>query len=122
MPVVYAKLRHIPMAAVDRWFAGPRRPVGAFALLLLVPAAAVVWLVMTSLAQECELERRQIHERRALAADRLVAELAQAVVVTEHQLIADPGTIGPPSTPTVPSPARRRAPRGWARSYDSVAR
>ena len=81
------------MAAIDRWFAGPRRLVGAFALLLLVPAAAVVWLAVASLAQERELERRQLQERRALAADRLVAELAQAVVATEGQLVGDPGAI-----------------------------
>jgi signal transduction histidine kinase len=81
------------MTTIDRWFAGPRRLVAVFVLLLLVPAAAVVWLALTSLAQERELERRQIAERRALVADRIAAHLAQAVTATERQLVADPEAI-----------------------------
>jgi signal transduction histidine kinase len=69
---------------------GPRRLVLSFVLLLLLPAAAVVWLGLALLRQDRDLEARQRQERRATAADQVVAGLAQAMTATERQLTAWP--------------------------------
>ncbi len=53
----------------------PNRLILSFLLLLLLPAAAVVWLGIQLLEQDRDLEARQLAERRESAADRFVAAL-----------------------------------------------
>jgi signal transduction histidine kinase len=64
----------------------PRRLIASFVLLLILPAAAVVWLGTRLVAQDRELEARQLEERRNSAADRAVAELEQALSASERRL------------------------------------
>lgn len=64
----------------------PRRLIASFVLLLILPAAAVVWLGTRLLSQDGELEARQLEERRNSAADRAVAGLEQALSASERRL------------------------------------
>ena len=74
------------MTVFHRWLDGPKRLLVSFTLLLLVPAAAVVWLGLRLLDQDRAIEARQLLERREAAADRLVSGLEQALSGTEHRL------------------------------------
>ena len=64
----------------------PRRLIVSFVLLLLLPAAAIVWLGVRLLEQDRSLESRQLAERRASACQRVAAALEQALAATERQL------------------------------------
>ena len=64
----------------------PRRLIVSFVLLLLLPAAAIVWLGVRLLEQDRSLESRQMAERRASACDRVAAALEQALAATERRL------------------------------------
>jgi signal transduction histidine kinase len=58
----------------------------SFTLVLLAPAAAVVWLGVRLIDEDRALATRQLRERREAAADRVVAGLAQALSATERRL------------------------------------
>ena len=64
----------------------PHRLIASFVLLLLLPAAAIVWLGVRLLAQDRSLESRQLEERRGSACDRVLAALEQALAATERRL------------------------------------
>src|SRR5215472_13216537 len=64
----------------------PQRLIASFVLLLLFPAAAIVWLGVRLLDQDRALESRQLQERRSNACDRVTATLEQALAATERQL------------------------------------
>lgn len=68
----------------------PRRLIASFVLLLLLPAAAVVWLGVRLIAQDRALEASQSEERRKSANDRAVAFLEQALTATERNLPSAP--------------------------------
>lgn len=72
------------------WLGASRRLILSFVLVLLVPAAAVVWLGVRLVEQDRALASRQLRERRESAADRLIAGLEQAVSSTERRLDGDP--------------------------------
>src|SRR5436190_23151508 len=78
------------MATPRVWFGASRRLLLSFVLVLLVPAAAVVWLGLHLIDQDRALASRQLRERRESAADRLIAGLEQAVSSTERRLDGDP--------------------------------
>jgi tetratricopeptide (TPR) repeat protein len=78
------------MTTPRAWRSAPRRLILSFVLVLLVPAAAVVWLGVRLIEQDRALASRQLRERRESAADRLIAGLEQAVSATERRLDADP--------------------------------
>jgi signal transduction histidine kinase len=72
------------------WHGASRRLILSFVLVLLVPAAAVVWLGVRLVDQDRTLAARQLRERREAAADRVIASLQQAVAISERRLAADP--------------------------------
>lgn len=74
------------MRAPQAWLGAPWRVIWSFLLLLLLPAAAVGWLGMRWIEQDRQLESNQIQERRASAADLVVADLHRALSATERQL------------------------------------
>lgn len=80
------------MAPMRARFGAPRRLMLSFILLLLLPAAAVVWLGVQLLRQDRDLEIRQRHERRELAADRITSALEQLLSATERRLRGGPDT------------------------------
>src|SRR5258708_6614551 len=71
-----------------------RRLIAAFVLLLLFPAAAVVWLGVRLIAQDHALEASQSEERRKSSSDRAVAFLEQSVTATERRLSGTPAPPG----------------------------
>src|SRR5207237_9679131 len=78
------------MATPRVWVGASRRLILSFVLVLLVPAAAVVWLGVRLIEQDRALASRQLRERRESAADRLIAGLEQSVSSTERRLDGDP--------------------------------
>ncbi len=78
------------MVTPRAWLGASRRLILSFVLVLLVPAAAVVWLGVRLIEQDRALASRQLRERRESAADRLTARLEQAVSSTERRLDGDP--------------------------------
>ena len=78
------------MTVPRAWLGASRRLVLSFILVLLLPAAAVVWLGARLIDQDRALASRQLRERRESAADRLVASLAQTLSTTERQLESNP--------------------------------
>jgi signal transduction histidine kinase len=72
------------------WHGASRRLILSFVLVLLVPAAAVVWLGVHLVDQDRALAARQLRERREAAADRVIASLQQAVAISERRLAGDP--------------------------------
>jgi signal transduction histidine kinase len=74
------------MATLQAWRGAPRRLILSFTLVLLAPAAAVVWLGVRLVDEDRALASRQLRERRESAADRIVAGLEQALSATERQL------------------------------------
>jgi hypothetical protein len=64
----------------------PQRLLASFVLVLLLPAAAILWLGLRLLDQDRSLESRQLQERRASACDRVTATLEQALAATERRL------------------------------------
>jgi len=78
------------MATTRAWRGASRRLILSFVLVLLVPAAAVVWLGVRLIEQDRALASRQLRERRESAADRLIADLEQAVSSTERRLDGEP--------------------------------
>jgi signal transduction histidine kinase len=81
------------MATRHGWLGASRRLILSFVLVLLVPAAAVVWLGARLVDQDRALASRQLRERRESAADRLVASLEQAVSSTERHLDGEPASL-----------------------------
>lgn len=75
------------------WAGASRRLLLSFVFVLLVPAAAVVWLGVRLIDQDRALALRQLRERHESAADRLVAGLEQAVASTERRLDGDPARL-----------------------------
>jgi two-component system, OmpR family, phosphate regulon sensor histidine kinase PhoR len=74
-----------------RWWHGASgRLILSFVLVLLVPAAAVVWLGLRLVDQDRALAARQLRERREAAADRVIASLQHAVAISERRLAGDP--------------------------------
>ncbi len=71
-----------------------RRLILSFVLVLLVPAAAVVWLGVRLIEQDRTIASRQLQERRESAADRLIAGLEQAVSSTERRLDGESDAVG----------------------------
>src|ERR1700684_1650343 len=69
---------------------GPRSLLASFVLLLLLPAAAVVWLGLRLLAQERAQESHELLDRRETVCARLVASLDQALASTERSLTGPP--------------------------------
>jgi hypothetical protein len=63
-----------------------RRLILSFVLVLLVPAAAVVWLGVRCRSGPYAAAR-QLRERREAAADRVTASLQQAVAISERRLV-----------------------------------
>jgi signal transduction histidine kinase len=59
--------------------------IASFLVLLLLPAIAVAWLGARLLEQDRALESQQWEERRASAADRVVAALEQSLSATERR-------------------------------------
>lgn len=78
------------MVTPRAWLGASRRLILSFVLVLLVPAAAVVWLGVRLIEQDRALASRQLRERRESAADRLTAGLEQAVSSTERRLHGGP--------------------------------
>ena len=78
------------MVTPRAWLGASRRLILSFVLVLLVPAAAVVWLGVRLIEQDRALASRQLRERLESAADRLTAGLDQAVSSTERRLDGDP--------------------------------
>ena len=78
------------MPAGRWWHGASRRLILSFVLVLLVPAAAVVWLGVRLVDQDRALAARQLRERREAAADRVIASLQQAVAISERRLAGDP--------------------------------
>jgi signal transduction histidine kinase len=73
-----------------RWWQGAsRRLILSFVLVLLVPAAAVIWLGVRLVDQDRTLAARQLRERREAAADRVIASLQQAMAISERRLAGD---------------------------------
>jgi signal transduction histidine kinase len=68
---------------------GPRRLIASFVLLLLLPAAAVVWMGVRLIGQDRALES-QLRDRRENAADRLVVGLEKAISASEQKSTAPP--------------------------------
>ena len=66
----------------------------SFAVALLAPAAALVWLGLRFIEQDRALGDRQVRERRESAADRAIAGLEQALASTERRLVRDPADVG----------------------------
>src|SRR5947207_11343798 len=81
------------MATPRVWVGASRRLILSFVLVLLVPAAAVVWLGVRLIEQDRALASRQLRERRESAADRLIAGLEQAVSSTERRLDGEPAAL-----------------------------
>src|SRR5689334_10643066 len=65
---------------------GPRRLIASFVVLLLLPAAAILWLGVRLIEQDRSLESRQLQERRGSACDRVSAALEQALAANERRL------------------------------------
>jgi signal transduction histidine kinase len=63
-----------------------RRLIAAFVLLLVLPAAAVVWLGVRLVIQDRELETKQLREQRERTAERVVAELTEHLAEAERTL------------------------------------
>src|SRR5580704_11323663 len=74
------------MPALPAWPGAPRRLIVSFFLLLLLPAATVVWLGVQLLERDRGLEAQQLRDRRESACDRLIASLQQALSATERKL------------------------------------
>ncbi len=74
------------MPAQHPWLGAPWRLIWSFLLLLLLPAATVGWLGVRWIEQDRQLELQQLEERRASAADVVVADLERALSATERQL------------------------------------
>src|SRR5215831_10713876 len=74
------------MSSPRAWRGVPRRLLLSFTLVLLAPAAAVVWLGVRLVDEDRALATRQLRERREAAADRVVAGLVQALSATERRL------------------------------------
>ena len=74
------------MPALPTGLGAPRRLIVSFVLLLLLPAATVVWLGVQLLARDRGLESQQLRDRRESACDRLIASLQQALSATERKL------------------------------------
>ena len=72
------------------WLGASRRLILSFVLVLLVPAAAVIWLGVRLIEADRVLASRQLRERRESAANRLIVGLEQAVSSTERRLDGDP--------------------------------
>ena len=79
------------MSTPRAWRGAPRRLILSFTLVLLAPAAAVVWLGVRLVDEDRALAARQLRERRESAANRLVAGLAQALSASERRLVEDRG-------------------------------
>src|SRR5579863_1704496 len=77
------------MLALRSRLDGPRRLIASFVLLLLLPAAAVVWMGVRLIGQDRALEL-QLRDRRENAADRLIVGLEKAVSASEQKLTAPP--------------------------------
>jgi two-component system, OmpR family, phosphate regulon sensor histidine kinase PhoR len=78
------------MSSPRAWRGASRRLILSFTLVLLAPAAAVVWLGVRLVDEDRALASRQLRERRESAADRLVAGLAQALSASERRLFGGP--------------------------------
>ena len=63
-----------------------RRLIRSFGLVLLLPAAAVVWLGLMLLQSDRALQDRQLAERRDSIADAFVSAFEQAISQTERRL------------------------------------
>jgi signal transduction histidine kinase len=75
------------------WQGASRRLIVSFVLVLLVPAAAVVWLGARLIEQDRAIASDQLRERRESAADLFIAGLAQAIAFTERQLGEQPANL-----------------------------
>jgi len=71
------------------WSRSSQRLIAGFVLVVFVPALAVVWLGVRLIEQDRAGAQRQILERRALVADRLVAGVELAVSSTERRYLSD---------------------------------
>lgn len=74
------------MAILRARLSAPRRLMVSFLVLLLLPAAAVVWLGVELIRHDKDLELRQRRERLESASDRVVASLEQALSAAERRL------------------------------------
>lgn len=75
------------MIKVRAWLAAPRRLVLSFVALLVLPAAAVVWLGVRWIQQDQALEASQGIERRQHAVDRAAVLLEQSLTTTARRLL-----------------------------------
>jgi hypothetical protein len=74
-----------------RWWQGAsRRLILSFVFVLVMPAAAVVWLGVRLVDQDRAVAARQLRERREAAAERVIGTLQQAVAISERRLAGDP--------------------------------
>src|SRR6266508_161408 len=74
------------MPAFRAWFVPQRKFILSFLLLLLLPAAAVVWLGVHLIEQDRALESRQLGERGESDGDRVIASLRHSPTAPERRL------------------------------------
>src|SRR5262245_26957401 len=75
---------------VRAWLAAPRRWLWSFVLLLLLPAATVVWLGVELVRQDREIEVRNAKDQRETLASRLLADIERLVSASERTLANAP--------------------------------
>jgi signal transduction histidine kinase len=71
---------------IRQWLEPPRRVLGMFLAITLVPAAALAWLGWRMLEQDRALESQRAQERLEHAADRVSAALERSLAALEEQL------------------------------------
>jgi signal transduction histidine kinase len=78
------------------WSRSSQRLIAGFVLVVLVPALAIVWLGIRLIEQDRAVAHRQLRERRAVAAERLIAALELAVSTSERRFLGDGAGSGIP--------------------------
>jgi signal transduction histidine kinase len=74
-----------------------RRLILSFVLLLLLPAATVVWLGVQLIARDRVQESNQLRDRRESASDRLIGSLQQKLLATERKLAGPANSVLTPA-------------------------
>jgi signal transduction histidine kinase len=90
------------MAPFRAWLGAPRRLAVLFLGLLLVPAAAVVWLGIKTIDDDRLRQARDLQERRERAANQFISAVDQIITTTELRLKVEPQSLRlPPDDPSV---------------------
>jgi signal transduction histidine kinase len=74
------------------WFNPPRRLLVLFLVVMLLPAAGLIWMGWRLYRQDRALASQHLRERRELAADRIIAALQRQLAEAEQSLAEVPAS------------------------------